>query len=148
MFWFILTAPSIFCQWHHPLFYVSLHHRIILYLCTWVVCSTICSTTYDFVLGDSVVTLVIIYLCRIIDQCFICDTWTWFWLVLSGSDQMIHYVFYIFHLYLYTFLIFSVIYMWTCFSFTEHGYAYLRHELSLWSLSLVFWQAKMWWSPL
>ena len=33
--------------------------------------------------------------CIIIDQSFICDTWTWFWLILLGSDQMIHYVLYI-----------------------------------------------------
>ena len=47
-----------------------------------------------------------------------------------------------FILYLYTYWFRSILDMRTCFTFTEHGYARLRHELTFWFLSLVFGRLK------
>ena len=124
------------------LYTLQSHHNNILYVGSWVACCTICSTTYDLVLGDSVVTFC--------DRIFVAASLINLPYVILGSDFDLYFrvvirwftMYFTFQLYLYTYWIRSILDIRTCFSFTEHGYARLRHELSLWFLSLVFGRLK------
>ena len=101
---------------------------------------TMCSTPYDLVLGDSVTFVIKHPFSALLFSLIYVILGHWFWLVLRGPAHMIHCVLSV-QLYLYTFWIYSVLFIWIYF-FTDHRYAHLRHELTLCFLSLVFGRLK------
>ena len=106
--------------------------------------STICSTSYDLVLGDSVTYMIIHPVSASLISFIYVILRHWFRLVLLGHAQMIHYVLSI-QLYLYTFWIYYVLSIWTHF-WLSMGMPTLAWVESLFSF-IGFWQAEIWWSP-